>query len=106
MKFTGGPSTTYEDKRQLVARSKSLSNFGKSATEVKNGVIPTKDIWKGIHLTKDIIPSMSAEEHKMRVFNREYTPWSTKSQALQTVFAPVKDVFVQRSQPLLNKHKR
>ena len=74
-----------------MARSKSLSNFGRSMTQTKSGVISTRDFFKGVHFTKDVVPCKDDEEHKLRVFNRENTPWVSSSKAIHSVFAPVKD---------------
>jgi len=45
--------------KSKIARSRSLALLGKSTSRSKNGIMPTADLWKGIHFTKDIKPSES-----------------------------------------------
>ena len=59
-----------------MARSRSLALLGKSTTRSKNAVLPTKDLWKGIHFTKDVKGVVETnKDHLERVYNREHTPF-------------------------------
>ena len=89
-----------------MARSRSLGLLGKSTSRTKNGVMPTKDLWRGIHFTKDVTQAESHEEHVDRVFSREHTPFAANSNALSARFAPVKDKFVEKYEPLLRESER
>ena len=44
------PKIGLEDKGK-IARSRSLAMLGKSTSKTKNGIIKTKDLFKGIHRT-------------------------------------------------------
>lgn len=92
--------------KSQMARSRSLGLLGKSTTRSKNAVLPTQDLWRGIHFTKDVKPSMSEEEHQLRVINRENTPFVTSTNALGVRFAPVRDKFVEKYEPLIKEHRR
>lgn len=41
-----------------------------------------------------------------RVLNREHTPWVAETSRFSQRFAPVKDSFVAKYQPLLNEHQK
>ena len=90
-----------------MARSRSLGLLGKSTTKTKNGVLPTKDVWRGIHFTKDVTgPAETQAEHLERVINRENTPFVANSNAISARFGPVKDKFVEKYEPLLRETAR
>ena len=89
-----------------LARSRSLALLGKSTSRSKNGVLPTKELWKGIHFTQDVQASESKEEHLHRVYNRENTPFVHNSKAMAPRFGVVKDKFVAKYEPLLRESER
>ena len=92
--------------KSKIARSRSLKMLGKSTSKTKNGVIQTKDLYQGIHRTKDLRPPTSHSEHMKRVMNRENTPWIAETGKFSQRFAPVRDSFVAKYQPLLNEHQK
>ena len=92
--------------RGKLARSRSLAMLGKSTSKTKNGVIQTKDLFQGIHRTKDLKAPSSQSEHMKRVLNREHTPWVAETRKFGQRFAPVRDSFVAKYQPLLNEHQK
>ena len=87
------PKKVLDDKSK-IARSRSLAMLGKSTSRTKNGIIQTKDLFQGIHRTKDVRPPTSDEEHLKRVWNKEHTPWVSETGAFSQRFAPVRDTFV------------
>ena len=90
-----------------MARSRSLGLLGKSTSKTKNGVIPTSDVWRGIHFLQDVTqPAESLQEHNERVMSREHTPFIAKSSQLSSRFAPVRDKFVEKYEPLLKESER
>lgn len=89
-----------------MARSRSLGLLGKSTTKSKNGILPTKELWKGIHFTHDIQPVTDKDEHLTRVWNRENTPFAVNSKAMANRFGAVKDKFVEKYEPLLKANQR
>jgi len=92
--------------KSKLARSRTLALLGKSTSRSKNGILPTSELWKGIHFTKDIRPSESQSEHEMRVLGRENTPYVISKSNFSARFAPVKDKFVERYEPLLKENER
>ena len=99
------PKKVLDDKSK-IARSRSLAMLGKSTSRTKNGIIQTKDLFQGIHRTKDVRPPTSDEEHLKRVWNKEHTPWVASTGQFSQRFAPVKDTFVAKYQPLLDMHSK
>ena len=89
--------------KKQIARSRSLALLGKSTSRSKNGVLPTRELWKGIHFTHDVKASGSTEEHLHRVYNRENTPFVHDSKAMASRFGVVKDKFVTKYEPLLRE---
>ena len=91
-----------------LARSRSLALLGKANNSKgkMNSVLSTADLWKGIHFTKDIKAPGSEREHRERVLNRENTPFMTDQNILAPSFAPVKDKFVEKYIPLVEKSER
>ena len=84
-----------------------MALLGKSTTKSKNAILPTRELWKGIHFTKDVKPApRNDKEHFLRVFNREETPFVTDKGAFLARFAPVKDRFVEKYEPLLKENER
>ena len=83
-----------------------MALLGKSTSRSKNGVLPTKELWKGIHFTQDVQASESKEEHLHRVYNRENTPFVHNSKAMAPRFGVVKDKFVAKYEPLLRESER
>ena len=69
-------------------------------------MLSTADLWKGIHFTKDIKAPESEQEHQERVLNRENTPFLTDQNALAPSFGLVKDKFVEKYIPLVEKTER
>ena len=90
-----------------MARSRSLGLLGKSTSKTKNGVLPTSDVWRGIHFLQDVTqPAESLQEHNERVMSKEHTPFIVKSSQLSSRFAPVRDKFVEKYEPLLKESER
>ena len=92
--------------KSKMARSRSLGLLSKSTSRFKHAVLPTRELWKGIHFTKDVQPSQSEEEHLLRVFNKEGTPYIASKSALSARFRPVKDKFIEKYEPLLKEFER
>ena len=91
-----------------LARSRSLALLGKGNQNKgkPNSILSTADLWKGIHFTKDITAPGSEREHRERVLNRENTPFVTDQNILAPSFGPVKDKFVEKYIPLVEKSER
>ena len=81
--------------------------LGKSTSGFKNGVIPTQELWQGIHFTKDVAEAPEdLQSHLIRVYNKENSASAFNANKLAPTFGPVRDKFVEKYEPLLKQTER